>query len=165
MRQPSKALAWVIATAMSTMVHSFSPPHPTLTDSMRPAQCGLMSSNSSLKVCVSVRKGVARYEMDTLDGTHAEFALTKDAVELQQAGPDGVRVVTTHAPATSSSGASPAEGLVSRAYMDERLEIDEVQDGYHAPIWVIYPRASPAAPSLLELCEGAGCSGGIQQPY
>jgi hypothetical protein len=89
--------------------------------------------NASLQVCAMERAGIAQYQIDTVDGTHAELILSGDSVELRQFGPDSV-LVQLGAPVDHSAVPS---GIARQVYRDTTLSIEEVQDGWRPPTWRI----------------------------
>lgn len=119
--------------------------------------------DSSLRVCTSVRGDVAYYRMDAVDGTRAELAIGSDQFELQQTGPDAVRISLGYPDNASFSAGATTSGISRRVYQDAFLVIDAVQNVSGPLTWIVYPLRRIASP-LRAICTNAACSGGIQHP-
>jgi hypothetical protein len=116
----------------------------------------------SLQVCSTIEDGVVYYQMDTVDGTHVELMVSREGVDLQQSGPDIVRLAFFKTPDRLGKEVGSSSGIEKRVYEDALLTIDEVQDGTYPPSWVIAPRINMNVEPLLQTCPARICSGGIQ---
>jgi hypothetical protein len=117
----------------------------------------------SLRVCVNEQGGVTSYRIETTDGTSVELAMSRSGVEMQQSGPDTVRVLFSNSAVRPLDNMASASGVVKKVYQDDVLMIGEVQDGQHAPTWVIFPRTVRVTMPSQTMCTGSDCSGHIQQ--
>jgi hypothetical protein len=163
MRLHSKALAMAMAATLplaSGMAASLHATTPLLGKSNRSMPCEHNSHvDSSLRVCITDHDGIVRYQIDAVDGTHAELILSESAVELRQSGPDSVRVsLGVHADA--SRNATPS-GITRTVYRDTVLSINEVQEDGLPPKWWL-DLGSGMQP-VGKTCDTAACSGSFRQ--
>jgi hypothetical protein len=163
MRLHSKALAMAMAATLPLASGMAAPLHattPLLGKSNGAMPCEHNSHvDASLQVCAIARAGITHYQIDTVDGTHAELILTESAVELRQFGPDSVRV-RLGAKVDATLNAMPT-GIVRTVYRDAVLSIDEVQEGALPPTWRIDLNSNMQP--TRKTCDTAACSGHIQQ--
>lgn len=162
MRLHSKALAVAMAAISPLALSMASPLHaaPLLSEANRAMPCDHNPHvDASLKVCVMERDGSAHYQIDTVDGTHAELTLADGAVELRQFGPDSMRV-RLGASSDATRNAMPT-GITRTVYRDAVLSINEVQEAGLPPTWRVDLNSNmqPAK----KTCTAVNCSGSIQQ--
>lgn len=161
MRLSSKALAFAMIAVVPLVLGMIAPLHaaPLRGESNQAMPCEHNPHvDASLQVCITEHDGIARYQLDTVDGTHAELILSQGTVELRQSGPDSVRV-SLGAQADAVHSAVPS-GIVRTVYQDDVLSIDEVQEGALPPAWRI--DVGTGMQPAQRTCTAANCSGGIQ---
>lgn len=146
------------AASKATTPFPFGAQHHTLSCDRNP------NIDPTLRICRTTQNGTTYYQLDSADGTRAEFAISSSGIDVQQSGPDPVRIMFTSVSSSSTQPLTPVSGITRRAYQDAVLAIDAVQDGSHPPMWAIYPLTSWVTPPLQGICTGALCSGGFQTP-
>jgi len=118
----------------------------------------------TLRICAATHDGTTYYRIDALDGTHAELAISSQGIDVQQSGPDPIRVVFADMASGLTQFTASASGVTRRVYQDALLAIYAVQNGALPPTLAIYPSTVRIVPPLQGVCTGALCSGGIQIP-
>jgi hypothetical protein len=165
MSLPSKAFALAMIAAVPLALSITSPLHAT-TQFGNVNRATLCDRNPhidpSLQVCAKERNGITYYRIDMVDGTHAELLVSDSSVELQQTGPDTVRVLIG-TPA-NIIGNDTSSGMTRQVYQDAILSVDEVQDGQHPATWRVYLKTPQVAQPAQNICQSNGCSSQAQQP-
>lgn len=165
MSLPSKAFALAMIAAVPLALSITSPLHAT-TQFGNVNRATLCDRNPhidpSLQVCAKERNGITYYRIDTVDGTHAELLVSDSSVELQQMGPDAVRVLIG-TPA-NIVGNDTSSGMTRRVYQDGILSLDEIQDGQQPPTWRVYLSTPQAAQPIQNICQSDECDSHAQQP-